>query len=105
MRPRAPARPLYPGNPAPTMPCLAVVLALLVPRFTIVMLWLLTSWFRGVFDGWLLPVAGFLLAPFTLLWYSAVQNWFGGSWGPWQIAGLVVAVLMDLSPGAGKKRG
>lgn len=86
------------------MPCLAVVLALLVPRFTIVMLWLLTNWFRGVFDTWIWPVLGFFIAPFTLLWYTAVQNWWGGVWGPWQIAGLVVAVLMDLSPGAGKKK-
>jgi hypothetical protein len=43
-------------------------------------------------------VLGFFFVPTTLLWYSAVHNWFDGRWGPWQIAGLVVAVLIDVSP-------
>ncbi len=86
------------------MPCLLVVLALAVPRVTIALLWFLSDWFTGVFDTWLWPVLGFFFAPFTLLWYSAVQNWFGGTRGPWQIAGLVVAVLPDFSPAGGKKK-
>jgi hypothetical protein len=85
------------------MPCFAVLAALFVPRLTIAALWLATNWFRGLFDFWLWPLLGFLFAPVTLLWYSAVQHWFGGVWGPWQIAGLVVAILLDLSPGAGKR--
>jgi hypothetical protein len=80
------------------MPCLLAVLALAVPRVVTVVLWLFTSWFRGVFDGLLFPVLGFFFVPTTLLWYSAVHNWFDGRWGPWQIAGLVVAVLIDVSP-------
>ncbi len=92
----------FPTDPAP-MPCLAVVLAFLVPRFTIVMLWIFTGWFRGVFDGWLWPLLGFFFAPLTMLWYSAVQQWYGGVWGTWQVVGLVIAILLDLSPGAGKK--
>jgi hypothetical protein len=86
------------------MPCLLVVLALAVPRLTTALLWLFTTWFRGVFDGWLWPLLGFLFAPFTLLWYSAVHNWFGGHWGLWQIAGLVVALLLDFSPASGKRK-
>ena len=86
------------------MPCLLVILALAVPRLTIVGLWLATTWFRGVFDTWLWPLLGFFVAPFTLLWYSAVHNWFGGVWGPWQVAGLVVALLLDFSPASGKRR-
>jgi len=86
------------------MPCLVVVLALAVPRLTTALLWLLTSWFHGVFDGWLWPLLGFLFAPFTLLWYSAVHNWYGGQWGPWQIAGLVLALLLDFSPAGGKRK-
>ncbi|HEY0970365.1 MAG TPA: hypothetical protein VGE02_05250 [Gemmatimonadales bacterium] len=86
------------------MPCFAVILALLVPRFTIAVLWIFTNWFRGVFDGLIWPILGFLFAPLTLLWYSVVQQWYGGVWGTWQIVGLVVAVLLDLSPGAGKRK-
>ena len=86
------------------MPCFAVALALMVPRFTIAMLWIFTSWFRGVFDSWIWPLLGFFFAPLTMLWYSAVHHWYGGEWGTWQVVGLVVAVLLDLSPGAGKRR-
>jgi hypothetical protein len=86
------------------MPCLVVLAALAVPRLTILALWLATTWFRGVFDAWFWPVLGFLFAPFTLLWYSAVQNWYDGVWGGWQIAGLVLALLLDFSPAGGKRR-
>ena len=86
------------------MPCLLVLLALALPRVTIALLWFLSSWFQGVFASWLLPVLGFIFAPVTLLWYSTVHHWWGGVWGPWQIAGLVVAILLDLSPGAGRRK-
>ena len=84
------------------MPCLLAVIALAVPRVVAVALWLFTPWFRGMFDNLLLPILGFVFVPTALLWYSAVHHWFGGDWGPWQIAGLVVAVLVDVSPA--KKR-
>jgi hypothetical protein len=35
--------------------------------------------------------------PYTLLWYSAVIQWYGGVWGNFQLIILVVAVLADLS--------
>jgi hypothetical protein len=55
-----------------------------------------------VFDTALWPVLGFIVLPTTLLWYSAVQNWYGGNWGLWQIVGLVVALSFDTSPGGAK---
>ena len=86
------------------MPCLLALLALALPRVTIAGLWFFSTWFRGVFDTWLWPLVGFLFAPFTLLWYSVVHNWYGGVWGTWQIVGLVVAILLDLSPSSGRRR-
>ena len=86
------------------MPCLLALVALLVPRFVIAVLWLFSGWFQGVFAGLLWPLLGFFFAPVTLLWYSAVQNWYGGQWHPWQVAVLVLAVLIDLSPGTSKRR-
>ncbi len=86
------------------MPCLLALLALAVPRVTIVLLWVFSTWFRGIFDTLLWPILGFLFAPVTLLWYTAVHNWYGGTWGTWQIVGLVVAILLDLSPGSGKRK-
>jgi hypothetical protein len=86
------------------MPCLLVLLALAVPRVVIAALWLLTDWFQGLFSNALWPILGFLFLPTTLLWYSAVQHWFGGEWTLWPIVGIVVALLIDLSPAKGRDR-
>lgn len=86
------------------MPCLLAVIALITPRLVIVGLWLLTDWFMGVFDTLLWPVLGFFFAPTTLLWYTAVEHWFGGEWGALQIVGLVLTLIIDFSPASGKKR-
>jgi ABC-type antimicrobial peptide transport system permease subunit len=80
------------------MPCLAVLIALMAPRFLIVLLWLFTSWFKGIFGFALWPVLGFLFLPNTLLWYSAVQNWWDGHWGVLQIIGIIIALMMDIGP-------
>lgn len=87
------------------MPCFAVLFALAVPRLLILVLWFFTSWFRGIFHNLLWPILGFFFLPTTLLWYSAVQNWMGGRWTLWPIAGLVVAVLIDLSPSSHRRAG
>ncbi len=86
------------------MPCFFALIALITPRLFIVVLWLLSDWFVGVFDEWLLPVLGFLFAPTTLLWYSAVEHWYGGQWGTLQIAVVVITLLIDLSPASGKRK-
>ena len=87
------------------MPVLLALLALLLPRVTILVLWLLSPWFNGVFTTALWPMLGFLFLPTTLLWYSAVIHWFGGQWDIIPIIGLVITVLLDLSPtGLGRRR-
>ena len=86
------------------MPCLAVALALIAPRLTIIVLWLLTHWFRGIFDSVLWPILGFIFMPMTLLWYTAVQHWFGGAWTFWPVVGVVIAVLIDISPAKAKRK-
>jgi hypothetical protein len=86
------------------MPCLGVLFALLTPRILILILWLFTGWFRGIFATALWPVLGFIFLPTTLLWYTAVQNWWDGQWGVLQIVGIVIALLIDMSPGAGRRR-
>lgn len=89
------------------MPCLVALLALATPRLAIVLLWLLSSWFQGVFSTALWPLLGFFLAPTTLIWYSVVQRWFDGEWTLWPVAGLVAALLADGVParlGLGKRK-
>ena len=85
------------------MPCLVALVALIAPRLVIVVLWLFTTWFTGMFPDWLWPILGFVFAPTTLLWYSAVQHWFAGQWTLWPVVGLVIAILMDLSPASGRR--
>jgi hypothetical protein len=86
------------------MPCIVALLALLAPRVLIALLWFLTTWFQGMFASLLWPILGFLFLPTTLLWYSAVQRWFGGQWTLWPIVGLVIALMIDVSPAGGRRR-
>ncbi|CAN5328737.1 hypothetical protein BH23GEM4_BH23GEM4_12410 [soil metagenome] len=56
-----------------------------------------------MFASLLWPVVGFLFLPTTLLWYSAVQHWFGGVWSTVPVIGLVVSLAIDVSPAAGRR--
>lgn len=85
------------------MPCLFLLFALITPRLVIVLLWLFSHWFEGLFTTVLWPILGFIFLPTTLLWYTAVQHWFGGQWTLWPIVGLVFALLIDLSPAKGRR--
>jgi hypothetical protein len=85
------------------MPILLALVALVTPRLVIVALWFLTTWFVGMFTSLLWPVLGFVFAPTTLLWYSAVQHWFGGVWSLWPVVGMVIAVMIDFSPASAKR--
>jgi hypothetical protein len=86
------------------MPCLFALFALLTPRVVIVLLWFFSHWFHGVFPTILWPVLGFIFLPTTLLWYVAVLHWFGGHWTLWPVVGLVIALLIDVSPASSRKR-
>ena len=86
------------------MPCLFAIFALVTPRLVIALLWFFTNWFNGVFNTILWPILGFIFLPTTLLWYSAVQHWFGGQWTLWPIVGLVVALVIDVSPARARRR-
>jgi hypothetical protein len=74
-----------------------VLLGILLPRLTIIILYFFTGWFDTVFTTWLWPLLGFVFMPYSLLWYTVVLNWFGGTWGPLQIAAMAVAVIIDLA--------
>lgn len=86
------------------MPCLLVLITLAAPRLAIALLWFLTNWFHGIFPTILWPVLGFIFLPTTLLWYTAVQHWFAGQWTVVPVIGIVVALLIDVSPARGRRR-
>jgi hypothetical protein len=81
------------------MPCLLAIFALFIPRVVIVLIWLFSTWLQTAFDTLLWPILGFIFAPTVLLWYSVVVNVYGGVWSPVPIAGMVIAILIDISPG------
>ncbi len=85
------------------MPCFLAVLALFIPRVVIVLLWLFSDWLESAFDTLLWPVLGFIFLPTTLLWYSVVVHVFDGQWSAVPIIGIVIALLIDLSPSYRKK--
>jgi len=85
------------------MPCLLALLALFVPRVVIVLVWFFSNWLHTAFDTLLWPILGFVFAPTTLLWYSVVVNVYNGVWSTVPIVGMVIAVLIDVSPGYGRR--
>ena len=85
------------------MPCLLALFALIAPRLAIALLWFFTTWFRGIFDTLLWPILGFIFLPTTLLWFTAVHHWFGAEWSVWPIAGLILALAIDVSPSKGRR--
>jgi hypothetical protein len=86
------------------MPVLLALLALLAPRIAIVLLWMFTTLFDGLFTSSLWPVLGFIFLPTSLLWYTVVLHWFGGVWSLWTIVGLVIALIIDVSPASEHRR-
>lgn len=86
------------------MSCLLALIALITPRLVIILVWLFSNWFDRVYDTALWPILGFVFLPTTLLWYTAVQMWWGGDWSLFTIIGLVIALVIDTSPASGKRR-
>jgi hypothetical protein len=77
------------------MCCLITTLLLLGPRAGILIWWLIDNplW-NQVYNGWLVPLLGFIFAPWTTLAYVAV---FPGGIQLFDWIILGIAVLLDLS--------
>ena len=84
------------------MPCFFVVFALFTPRLVIALLFFLSNWFKGI--GPLMGILGFIFLPTSFLWYTAVLHWWGGIWSFWPIVGIVIALMIDLSPASHRRR-
>lgn len=78
------------------MPLILGILGLLFPRLLIIILWLVTTWFSRVFDNLIILILGLIFLPLTTLWYAIVVHYFGGVWSALPIAGMVVALVIDL---------
>ena len=88
------------------MPCLAALLALISPRLALFALWLFSDLLGRAFEGWLVPLLGFFLLPWTTLAYALMWSSANGVDGfEWFI--VVLAFLFDLGSHAqgGRRRG
>ncbi len=75
------------------MPILLLLIGLAFPRVVIFLLWIFTTWTSAV--DWIIGALGFLLMPYTLLWYLVVLNVYGGVFGLWQLLILILAIAVD----------
>jgi len=80
------------------MPSILLVLVHLMARLLVSLLWFFTHWFDGMSSSLLWLLAGFIFLPTTVLWYTAVQHWFGGRWTLGPVVGIIVALAIDLAP-------
>lgn len=78
------------------MPCLLGLLAVAFPRVAIVLLWLFTNFFVGVYTNIVIPVLGFIFLPLTLIVYTYLQKTHPGALGTQQLIILFIAVILDL---------
>lgn len=86
------------------MGCALGVLALVTPRFVLVVLWAFSDYLTSAFGSFLWPLLGFLFLPTTTLAYAVARNEFGGVRG---IGVVLVALgaLLDLGVIGGGARG
>jgi hypothetical protein len=77
------------------VPLVVGCLALMAPRFAIVLVVLLSDYIGRAFESLLWPFLGFLFMPLTTLAYAWAINSSGSVAGV-QLVVVVIAVLMDL---------
>ena len=77
------------------MCCVLALLAFLGPRLAIFLLWIFTNYLSRAFDGFVLPLLGFLFLPWTTIAWAIAQNEFGGTNGIGLLI-IVIGVLADI---------
>ncbi len=79
------------------MPCLIALFALISPRLALFFIAIFSNMIDRAYDGWVVPILGFFLLPWTTLAYTVM--WDAGtnevSGFEWFIVGL--AFLIDLA--------
>lgn len=83
------------------MGCLYLLFALISPRILFVVLWIFTDYVRIAWDFWLWPLLLVIFMPVTGL---ALMWAYNTEFGLFQIAAIVVGVLMDLGSNSEAER-
>jgi hypothetical protein len=86
------------------MACLFALLALLTPRFVMVVMWAFTNYLSRAYGSWFWPTLGFFVLPTTTLGYAVAQNQFGGVKG-WGLFFVILGAALDLGLLGGARSG
>jgi hypothetical protein len=71
------------------------ILALITPRFVLVIMWLFTDYLARTYDSFVWPLLGFFFLPATTITYAIAQNKFDGVRGVGLLL-VVLGVLVDI---------
>lgn len=83
------------------MGCLFLILVGISPRLGVIGIWWLTDWVDRAFNGgWILPLAGVILLPWTTALY-VVGYVIGDAAAPWGIFGAIIGLFLDVAVHAG----
>ena len=86
------------------MCCLFAALAVIGPRFVLVMMWLFGDRVDFAFDSWIWPLLGLFFLPWTTVAY--VLAWQpGGISGGWDYLLIALGVALDLATYSSQVRG
>ena len=83
------------------MACITALLALISPRLALFFVFLFSNMIDRAFDGWLLPLAGFFLLPWTTLAYTAMWDTGTRTVDGFEWFIVALAFLADLASYAG----
>ena len=84
------------------MPCLVALIALVAPRFAILLVVLFSDIIGEAYETTFWPLLGFFFMPLTTLAYAAAMHWNGSVTGGY-FALVLVAALLDLGAMGGKR--
>lgn len=79
------------------MPCLVALLALISPRLALFALWLFSNLLDRAYEGWLLPLLGFFLLPWTTLAYAVMWDTGTNTVDGFEWFIVVLAFVFDLA--------
>ena len=85
------------------MPCCLGLLALVAPRFVILLVVVFSDYIGTAYDTWIVPFLGFFFVPLTTLAYAWAMHSRGEVAGL-HLAGVILAALVDFGLLGGAKR-
>lgn len=75
--------------------CLLAVAGSIIPRLTLLFLWIFTDMVDDAFDSFILPLLGIIFLPFTTLMFT-VAYWLSDGNVTWGWVLVAVAFFVDL---------